>query len=200
MSEPEGRLIAIGDVHGCVHALDAVLEGIRPTHADHLVFLGDVIDQGRDTRDVLERLITLRSMCQLTLIQGNHEEMMFAARTSIEALRYWEVCGGLATLTSYRYGAKLTDVPDEHWQFLSENVPYLETEAFIFTHANYLPELPMSEQPEHQLRWPCSTRVRPSRIVRASRWWSVTLSSATERCWTSALSRASTPLVAAMAG
>ncbi len=153
MSEPEGRLIAIGDVHGCVHALDAVLEGIRPTHADHLVFLGDVIDQGRDTRDVLERLITLRSMCQLTLIQGNHEEMMFAARTSIEALRYWEVCGGLATLTSYRYGAKLTDVPDEHWQFLSENVPYLETEAFIFTHANYLPELPMSGQPEHQLRW-----------------------------------------------
>lgn len=153
MTESDGRLIAIGDVHGCVHALDSVIAAIGVRPGDHLVFLGDVIDQGRDTRDVLEHLLALKGQCRLTLIQGNHEEMMFAARTSVEALRYWEVCGGYATLNSYRYGGSLNDVPEEHWQLLAESLPFLETEHFIFTHANYLPELPMPEQPEHQLRW-----------------------------------------------
>ena len=54
------RLIAIGDVHGCVHALDAVLESIDPTSDDRIVFLGDMIDQGKESREVLERIIALK--------------------------------------------------------------------------------------------------------------------------------------------
>ncbi len=49
MATGSGRLIAIGDVHGCVHALDALLEVIAPTQTDELVFLGDLVDQGRDS-------------------------------------------------------------------------------------------------------------------------------------------------------
>ncbi len=153
MPADSGRLIAIGDVHGCVHALDTLLEAIAPAPADRLVFLGDLIDQGRDSREVLDRLMGLAGRCQCTLIQGNHEEMMYAARGSEEALRYWEVCGGFATLNSYRYGGRLNEVPLEHWALLGEGQPYLETDDFIFTHANYLPDLPMDQQPEHQLRW-----------------------------------------------
>ena len=153
MSHQPARLIAIGDVHGCVHALDALLEAISPAADDCLVFLGDLVDQGRESRDVLDRLIGLKDRCTVVLIQGNHEEMMFAARESESALRYWEVCGGFATLNSYRYGGKLTDVPAEHWALLASCLPYYETDEAIFTHANYLPELPMCEQPDHQLRW-----------------------------------------------
>ncbi len=153
MTAPAARWIAIGDVHGCVHALDTLLEAIAPTHADCLVFLGDLIDQGRDTRDVLDRLQDLQQRCSVVLIRGNHEEMMYAARESEAALRYWEVCGGFATLNSYRYGGTLANVRPDHWALLDTCRPYYETDDVIFTHANYMADLPMSEQPDHQLRW-----------------------------------------------
>jgi len=153
MADHPGRLIAIGDVHGCVHALDTLLAEIKPRPADTLVFLGDLVDQGHDSREVLDRLLALQTQCHVNLIEGNHEEMMLAARESVPALRYWENCGGVMTLNSYRYGGHLRDVPESHWNLLAQGRPFYETEGVIFTHANYLPEVPMSQQPEHQLRW-----------------------------------------------
>jgi serine/threonine protein phosphatase 1 len=147
------RTIAIGDVHGCVNALDAVLEWIEPTAADTLVFLGDMIDQGRESRDVLERILALQERCTVVLIQGNHEEMMFAARDDEPSLRYWENCGGVQTLNSYRFGGTIADIPPAHWALLETCVPYFETADCILTHANYNPELPMSEQEPYTLRW-----------------------------------------------
>jgi len=146
-------MIAIGDVHGCVHALDALLDAIEPASDDRIVFLGDLIDQGKESREVLERIIRLQRECQVVLIQGNHEEMLYAARENERALRYWENCGGVATLNSYRFGAKLADIPAEHWALLDSCVPYYETDEFIFTHANYVADLAMDEQPEYTLRW-----------------------------------------------
>jgi serine/threonine protein phosphatase 1 len=147
------RLIAIGDVHGCAHALDALLEAIDPAREDRIVLLGDMIDQGRDTRAVLDRLIGLKKQCQVTLIQGNHEEMMYGASRSLQALRHWEMCGGVATLNSYRFCGTFKDIPREHWALLDECVPFLEMDRFILTHASYLPDLPMASQPGYQLRW-----------------------------------------------
>lgn len=148
-----GRLIAIGDVHGCLHALEALLAAIIPKPSDTLVLLGDLIDQGRDSCAVLDLVCALRNDCNLVLIQGNHEEMLFAAHESESRLRYWENCGGVSTLNSYRFGAGLDVIPQIHWDLLRSCQPYFETDDFIFTHANYSPELPMSEQPEYQLRW-----------------------------------------------
>ncbi len=147
------RLIAIGDVHGCFHALDAVLHSIAPTTEDRIVLLGDMIDCGKESREVFDRIMALQRECNVVLIQGNHEEMMFAARENEKALRYWENCGGVATLNSYRFGATLADIPPEHWALLDTCVPYYETDRFILTHANYVPDLPMADQPEHSLRW-----------------------------------------------
>jgi serine/threonine protein phosphatase 1 len=148
-----GRLIAIGDVHGCGLALDAVLNSIDPKSGDCIVFLGDVVDQGKESRDVLERIIALKKQCQVVLIQGNHEEMMFAARENEKALRYWENCGGVQTLNSYRFGGTLDEIPAEHWALLETCVPYYETDEFILTHANFLAHLAMADQPEYSLRW-----------------------------------------------
>jgi serine/threonine protein phosphatase 1 len=153
MSSRPQRVIAIGDVHGCVHALETILESIRPTADDELVFLGDLVDQGRDTRDVIQRVLELRSACRVVVVRGNHEEMMLAARDDEQAFGFWERCGGFAAINSYRYGGTLADIPEEHWQFVESTVLYHETDDFIFTHANYLPHVPMSEQPGHQLRW-----------------------------------------------
>ena len=153
MSEQFQRLIAIGDIHGCVDALDVLIEGIAPTSCDRLVFLGDLIDQGRNSSAVLDRLIHLQQQCDVVLIKGNHEEMILAAHESESTLRYWENCGGVATLNSYRFGAVLADIPPEHWALLESCQPYLETDEFLFTHANYLPDIPISRTDEYQLRW-----------------------------------------------
>ncbi len=102
---------------------------------------------------MLDRVLELERRCRVVVIRGNHEEMMLAARTNQQALGYWETCGGVATLDSYFHGARLTIVPPEHWALLQHTRDFYETDHFIFTHANYVPELPMAEQPEHQLRW-----------------------------------------------
>ena len=146
-------MIAVGDIHGCIHALDALLEAIELTDADQLVVLGDVIDQGRDSRDVICRLIELRDRCQLICLMGNHEEMLLASLDNEGARRFWEQAGGISTIYSYKYGGKITDIPDEHVQFIRECRPYYETKEFIFVHANYDPELAMFDQPAHLLRW-----------------------------------------------
>jgi serine/threonine protein phosphatase 1 len=150
---PSGRIIAIGDVHGCVDALDALVDVILPTPADQLVFLGDLIDQGPDSCRVFQRLAELKQRCQVVLIQGNHEEMLYAARESERALRYWENCGGVSTLNSHRFGGSLDDIPAAHWKLLAECRPFYETDKFIFAHANYLPDVSMPMQSDHQLRW-----------------------------------------------
>jgi serine/threonine protein phosphatase 1 len=89
----------------------------------------------------------------VVLIQGNHEEMLYAAREKEDARRFWEECGGVATINSYRFGGHLEDIPTRHWDLLDGCLPFYETDAFIFTHANYLPDRPMPAQPEYQLRW-----------------------------------------------
>src|SRR5262249_38343041 len=72
---------------------------------------------------------------------------------SEKALRYWENCGGAVTISSYKIGGKLDDIPPAHWELLGTSKPYYETGEFVFTHAGYLADVPMAEQPEYQLRW-----------------------------------------------
>src|SRR4051812_30312448 len=74
-----GRTIAIGDVHGCLRALAALLDAIGPDWEDTLVPLGDYIDRGPDSRGVLDQLLALAKRCRLVPLLGNHEEMLIAA-------------------------------------------------------------------------------------------------------------------------
>jgi serine/threonine protein phosphatase 1 len=72
------RTIAIGDIHGCLGALDALLAAIGPTQEDIVVTVGDYIDRGPDSKGVIERLMELQSQTQLFPLMGNHEEMMLS--------------------------------------------------------------------------------------------------------------------------
>lgn len=148
-----GRTIAFGDVHGCIHALDAVLEEIEVQPQDQLVFLGDLIDYGHESAAVLDRVLELQQQCRVVVVQGNHEEMLLEAFRSEEALNSWMTFGGYDTLNSYRFGAKLSTIPDDHLELVKNSQSYFETEEHIFLHANYDPELPLSRQPEYLLRW-----------------------------------------------
>jgi serine/threonine protein phosphatase 1 len=149
------RILAIGDIHGCLAHFDALIQSVAPTPDDHLILLGDYVDRGPDSAGVLKRILQLGKTCRLTALMGNHEQMMLAARASRASVTDWLVNGGDATLQSYA-GARgtLRDVPAEHWHFLERQlVSYLETDSHIFVHANAYPDMPMFDQPDYMLRW-----------------------------------------------
>ncbi|CAN5896705.1 metallophosphoesterase family protein [soil metagenome] len=147
------RLIAIGDIHGCSKALDALLDAVAPGPEDTVVTLGDYINRGPDSRGVLDRLIALNRQCRLVPILGNHDQTLldvYAGRAPI----YWLFdMGGIATLDSYGTGRDLHLIPEAHFEFLSGCRNYYETDTHIFLHANYYPDLPMDQQDAMILRW-----------------------------------------------
>jgi serine/threonine protein phosphatase 1 len=147
------RTIAIGDVHGCSAALDALLDAIRPRPEDTIVTLGDYINRGPDSRGVLDRLIRLSPQCHLIPLLGNHDQMLLDVRSGKYTI-YWLLdIGGTTTLDSYGPGRELDLIPDDHFGFLEGCLDYHETESHIFVHANYFPDILMSEQHVGMLRW-----------------------------------------------
>ncbi len=153
-SSAAARTIAIGDIHGCLLALNAILGAIDPQPEDTIVTLGDYVDRGPDSRGVVERLIALADRCNLVPILGNHDDVLLQARYHGRLGPFLSM-GGLSTLASYGASSPpdLTLIPDEHYAFLETCLDYFETETHIFLHATYLPHLPMSKQPGLALRW-----------------------------------------------
>src|SRR4051812_16021148 len=113
------RVIAIGDIHGCATALRALLEIIRPERDATLITLGDCVDRGTDSRQVIEVLLSLREQCRLVPLLGNHEEMMLNYLDGKPQPDNWLEVGGAATIESYR-GADgtLFPPPNEHVEFI----------------------------------------------------------------------------------
>lgn len=148
-----GRTIAIGDIHGCVFALNAVLDAVRPERDDLIVCLGDVIDYGRESREVVDRLIELDRQSRLIVIQGNHEEMLLGALENERLRESWFNLGGVSTINSYRFGGSLDDIPGDHVDFIRGCREFHEMETHLFVHANYDPDLELAETPAHILRW-----------------------------------------------
>src|SRR5947209_5335936 len=156
------RTIAIGDIHGCSEALDALLAAIRPRPDDVIITLGDYIDRGPDSKGVLDLLIDLGRRCRLNPILGNHDQMLLDVRSGKYPI-YWLLdIGGTTTLDSYGPGRDLGLIPAEHYEFLEGCHDFHETEAHIFVHANYFPDIPMAEQPVGMLRWESLREMTPS--------------------------------------
>lgn len=148
------RLFALGDIHGCSTALSTLIAAIDPLPEDTVVVLGDVIDFGPDTRGVIQQLIELSSRCQLILLTGNHEEMLFRAVESPSELNSWIYSGGEDTLKCYPGRDENELIDPDHFDFLKRECrDYHETDEFIFVHANYFPNLRMGQQSSRTLRW-----------------------------------------------
>jgi serine/threonine protein phosphatase 1 len=150
------RTLAIGDIHGCLRSLDALLDAVAPAQDDTLIFLGDYIDRGPNSRGVVERVLQLAARQRVIRLQGNHEQMMLEALGGGEKLRAWLYYGGEATMHSYSPlgdAGKMSDVPDEHWNFMRTGADFFETPTHFFVHANAYPDLPLNGQPPYMLRW-----------------------------------------------
>jgi len=158
------RTLAIGDIHGCNGALTTLLQRVAPSREDYVVFLGDYIDRGPDSKGVLETLLKLQHECRTVFLRGNHEVMMLEAVGSNFKTNQWHSFGGLETLYSYdgHYREDWASlIPEEHWKFLKRTQKFWETETNIFVHACLDPELDMADQPDWLLYWEQFERMCP---------------------------------------
>ncbi|OAI57966.1 hypothetical protein AYO49_06250 [Verrucomicrobiaceae bacterium SCGC AG-212-N21] len=146
------RLLAIGDIHGCATALDALLDVVRVRPEDTLVTLGDYVNRGPDSKGVLDRLCALQAQTHLVPLRGNHEAAMLDAFGSRGDFEAWLLMGGDATLRSYGI-TTLDGIPPSHCQFLRSLRSWYESENHFFVHANVRPEHDLEAQDDHILFW-----------------------------------------------
>ena len=161
------RCLAIGDIHGCFAALQALVAYAPYASAETVVFLGDYVDRGPRSRECLDWLVgqqqqptetqqQRKSKPTLVTLRGNHDVMMLQARSGALPFYDWLHFGGDATLASYGANGRpgsLEHVPAAHWRFLEATLPIWEAEGDFFVHAGVDPEKPLDEQPDHLLYW-----------------------------------------------
>lgn len=155
-----GRILAVGDIHGCEISLGRLLQELHPDQEDTVVLLGDVVDRGPATRQVLERLIKLRGETNLVCVRGNHEEMMLRGLTDPKHYGFWISAGGQEALRSY--GGKKEQIDPGHLRFIQDEfIDYFETPQSIFVHGSLEENVPLSEQRPEYLRWSRYTGKEP---------------------------------------
>ncbi len=144
MTDDPRAIFAIGDIHGCHRRLEELLVRLpMDRERDALVFLGDYINRGPDSRLVIETLLRVREdYPRSVFLMGNHEEMLlsYGATGDVERFRLLQAMGVQPTLASY--SARLRDVrgldflPFSHLEFLHALRLSWRVGSFLFTHAD----------------------------------------------------------------
>ncbi len=175
---PEGLLLyAVGDIHGRLDLLRSLLEQIEAdagAHADTrrrtLVFLGDYVDRGPDSRGVVADLIESPPKgFETHFLKGNHEAILLDFLEDAWHLEHWLVNGGQATMESYGVdtqalarGAAHPEawrqafakaLPESHLRFFKNLHLSVTFGDYLFVHAGVRPGVPLAEQSEADLIW-----------------------------------------------
>ena len=172
---PDGqRIYAIGDIHGRSDCLDRLIAAIDADCAARvpaqvgLVFLGDLVDRGPDSRGVVERAIALAQTRDCRFVMGNHEEIMVSAwEGDLSMVRMFHRIGGRETLLSYGVSERAYDqaeiaelgamiaqhVPLAHIAFMRRMIDHCQIGDYAFVHAGLRPGVALAEQKPSDLRW-----------------------------------------------
>lgn len=146
------RLLAIGDIHGCSTALKTLCETVQIRPDDTVVILGDCMNRGPDTKNVVETLLDLGTRANLVVLMGNHEQMWLRALNCKEEEAEWKACGGETTLKSYGVSSA-HELPARHQDFFREGLKFHEDEKHFFVHANADAYVPLESQTDDVLLW-----------------------------------------------
>ncbi len=150
-------IYAIGDIHGCLAALETIFNQGQIQKEDTVVFLGDYIDRGPNSKGVFDWLLDNSKKYNFKFILGNHDLIMLAAKTDQDQFASWLQFGAVQTLASYGIVEDdpnwVTKIDPAHWSFIESCLPYLEMEQFIFVHAGLEAGKKLIEQDEHHLFW-----------------------------------------------
>jgi serine/threonine protein phosphatase 1 len=172
---PEGvRIYAIGDVHGRADLLDRILMRtaahmaanpvVRPLH----LLVGDYIDRGPSSREVLDLLIACAQARETICLRGNHDIFIREFLQNPATLREWSKIGGLETLMSYGLKPPMNAdpaaqkdlarafnaaLPAAHRRFLDGLPSSLNCGGYFFAHAGVRPGIPLTKQRDDDLLW-----------------------------------------------
>ena len=154
MPGSDRRYFVVGDIHGCYLKLKRLMEKLdwTPGGDDLLIFLGDYIDRGPQSYEVIDTLADLAERASNVVpLLGNHEEMFlsFLDGSLVPASLY---DNGLAA-TVKTFSAPGQRLSLDHLRFLRDLVPFYETDDFIFVHAGLQPGLPLAGQSLNDLLW-----------------------------------------------
>ncbi|WP_456371147.1 metallophosphoesterase family protein [Thermodesulfatator atlanticus] len=148
-------IYAIGDIHGCLFALESLLEKLPISWGeDFLIFLGDYLDRGPDPRKVLETIMELKETYPEKVIPlvGNHEWMFLRYLEHPDMWRdVYLANGGDVTLAQFTNREGILDIPEFYVKFLESLPFYWETEKYIFVHAGLKPGVPLEKQNREDL-------------------------------------------------
>jgi serine/threonine protein phosphatase 1 len=170
----QGRLYAIGDIHGRADLLDRMSGKIaddlaaRPVAESLVVTVGDYLDRGPDSSGVIERLRRNPFPTRYVALKGNHEVLFHDFLLTPETGAHWRRLGGLETLRSY--GVPADDmaagqnylaaaralahaVPAEHFDFLAALETSLTVGGYFVCHAGVRPGVPLERQADEDLLW-----------------------------------------------
>lgn len=164
---PRGeRIYAIGDVHGCVAAMDALMAAItadvtrHPVERATIVHIGDLIDRGPDSAGVVARAMAPFPVpgVRVVVLGGNHEAMMEAALSGERgAAATWMALGGWDTLASWgaRPGIRRREwaglVPSAPRAFLASRPLLYRAGSYVFVHAGVRPGIALANQARQDL-------------------------------------------------
>ncbi len=153
-SAVEDRLFAIGDIHGCIDKLRLLVESTaRIGKNDKVVFLGDYIDRGEGSREVVDYIAGMRdSGFDIVALKGNHEEMLLETYEREDRWYKWFLNGGAFTIKSF--GIKsVRDLPLNYLEFFYGLKYYYQLENFIFVHAGLNDDLEDPFEDKSEMIW-----------------------------------------------
>ncbi|MCK5831903.1 MAG: serine/threonine protein phosphatase [Methylococcales bacterium] len=165
------RVYAVGDIHGGLNLLKKMMgaicdsEQIQPKKETvYLVFLGDYVDRGENSKQVVDYLLTkLPNQFKPVFIKGNHEDLLLKVITNkykeseSTELNTWYFSGGINTIKSYMEDGNGKDIrcifPDEHISFFENLQLSFELGEYFFCHAGVFPGVALDQQVAYDLLW-----------------------------------------------
>lgn len=146
------RLIAIGDIHGEIEKLNSLLDKLNLQTGDKVIFLGDYIDRGLNSKQVIERILDLSKKIECVFLKGNHEDMLLKTKItqSKDDIEHWLLSGGISTYDNY---GDYPAIFNTHEKFLDSLKLYHIEQNYMFVHAGINPKKELSEQTEDDLLW-----------------------------------------------
>jgi serine/threonine protein phosphatase 1 len=157
-----GRMFVVGDIHGCAPELEALLAALPLEAGDTLAFVGDYIDRGHHSKDVVDMMIAVRARTDIetVFLRGNHEDMClgYLGRQGRWG-EAWRMNGGSATLESYGMlpnvpiAEAVERIPAAHLEFMESLLPSYVAGRHLLVHAGIRPGRALVDQDEEDMLW-----------------------------------------------
>lgn len=147
------RTFIIGDIHGCLDMLRGLMDKIDwDPEKDSIIFLGDYIDRGKDSRGVIDYIIGLKQMSRnIQCLMGNHEEL-FLNYINGQDEGTFLYNGGVNTLNSYYYSEN-RKIDSDHIDFLKSLLLMIELDDYYIVHAGMKPGVDVKDQTAKDTLW-----------------------------------------------